>query len=231
MRELSLVCSSMGVLQLWVLKSFFHYCKFSFVSKIIFQSLFLEVSFTPNHVSYCFLFFYIYLSHLYFSGNISHHIISKCSTTQFRNTWMWSLSLTKNLSYLQMIGHSVLGFILWCRAQTVDLSNTKSTYSFFIFIFQASTFIWCGDVKSIQTSSIMYFLITDLFYILTYFCSCIMPNSSLCTLFAEKERKNSCFFCQINIFLLTSCYWMRRICLLNKFNPFLYLFFFGVRGD
>ncbi|KAH9667702.1 putative homogentisate phytyltransferase 1 [Citrus sinensis] len=35
-----------------------------------------------------------------------------------------------------MIGHCVLGFILWCRAQTVDLSNTKSTYSFFIFIFQ-----------------------------------------------------------------------------------------------
>ncbi|KAH9716074.1 putative homogentisate phytyltransferase 1 [Citrus sinensis] len=40
-----------------------------------------------------------------------------------------------------MIGHSVLGFILWCKAQAVDLSNTKSTYSFFIFIFQASTFI------------------------------------------------------------------------------------------
>ncbi|KAH9716069.1 putative homogentisate phytyltransferase 1 [Citrus sinensis] len=36
----------------------------------------------------------------------------------------------------RMIGHSVLGFILWCKAQAVDLSNTKSTYSFFIFIFQ-----------------------------------------------------------------------------------------------
>ncbi|KAH9716161.1 homogentisate phytyltransferase 1 [Citrus sinensis] len=35
-----------------------------------------------------------------------------------------------------MIGHSVLGFILWSKAQTVDLSNAKSTYSFFIFIFQ-----------------------------------------------------------------------------------------------
>ncbi|GAY45933.1 hypothetical protein CUMW_093120 [Citrus unshiu] len=37
-----------------------------------------------------------------------------------------------------IISHSILAFILWRRAQTVDLSNKASTLSFYMFIWKAS---------------------------------------------------------------------------------------------
>ncbi|KAH9798889.1 homogentisate phytyltransferase 1 [Citrus sinensis] len=46
-----------------------------------------------------------------------------------------SFQLVKLVS---IIGHSTLAFLLWLRAQTVDLSNNASTYSFYMFIWKAS---------------------------------------------------------------------------------------------
>ncbi|GAY45932.1 hypothetical protein CUMW_093110 [Citrus unshiu] len=48
-----------------------------------------------------------------------------------------SFQLVKLVS---IIGHSTLAFLLWLRAQTVDLSNNASTYSFYMFIWKASLF-------------------------------------------------------------------------------------------
>ncbi|KDO46799.1 hypothetical protein CISIN_1g013845mg [Citrus sinensis] len=44
-----------------------------------------------------------------------------------------SFQLVKLVS---IIGHSTLAFLLWLRAQTVDLSNNASTYSFYMFIWK-----------------------------------------------------------------------------------------------
>ena len=46
--------------------------------------------------------------------------------------------LFRHFFIMQIIGHSTLAFLLWLRAQTVDLSNNASTYSFYLFIWKAS---------------------------------------------------------------------------------------------
>ena len=38
-------------------ESFSHYCKFPFVSKIIFQSLPVDVGIMLNHINYCVIFY------------------------------------------------------------------------------------------------------------------------------------------------------------------------------
>ena len=64
-----------------MLRVFPKFCKFLFISKIIFQSLPVDVSITLNHVNYYACFLFIYLSpHLYFSKSPSYHNISNCST-------------------------------------------------------------------------------------------------------------------------------------------------------
>ena len=56
----------LGVLGYWVLRVFFHFCEVSFISKNIFQSLLVNVGFTPNQVNYCVI--YIFITFVY------HHI-------------------------------------------------------------------------------------------------------------------------------------------------------------
>ncbi|KAH9760461.1 homogentisate phytyltransferase 1 [Citrus sinensis] len=70
-----------------------------------------------------------------------------------------SFQLVKLVS---IIGHSTLAFLLWLRAQTVDLSNNASTYSFYMFIWKAS--------------------VIDLFNLI-----CSMLNISLFTSYDENE--------------------------------------------
>ena len=68
LRNLLLECSSedpFRCIEFLGFESFSQFCKFSFVSKIIFQFLFVDVGFT---------------SHLYFSKSRSHHNIGNCST-------------------------------------------------------------------------------------------------------------------------------------------------------
>lgn len=61
----------------WVLdfESFSQFYKFSFISKIIFQFLPLDVGFTSNHVNYCVIFFFTFIYHVYISSEVVVTII------------------------------------------------------------------------------------------------------------------------------------------------------------
>lgn len=84
-------------------ESFSQFCKFSFVSKIIFQCLLVDISFKPNHVKLLCLFFFfcIYLQlHLYFSRSPNHH-----NTDNYSTRASATIGIKVNSSYL---GYTVL---------------------------------------------------------------------------------------------------------------------------
>lgn len=83
--------------------------------------------------------------------------------------------------FLQIIGHSALAALLWRKAQTIDLTDPPSMQSFYMFFYAHASIL-----NHIQAGPIIY-LHSDhlLFYEI---CSYTMPNSSLCTSYAENER-------------------------------------------
>ena len=102
LRELLLQCSSkvpFGCIGILCIESFYKFCKFLFVSKIIFQFLSMDVGFTLNHVKLlCPFSLHLFALHLYFSRSGSHSNTSNCSTTRFCTRQISRLRVSVNIT-------------------------------------------------------------------------------------------------------------------------------------
>lgn len=115
------------------------------------------------------------------------------------------------LFIVQIIGHSTLAFLLWLQAQTVDLSNTASTFSFYLFIWKASVIdlfnLMCEfEIKFMQVPLFSSRLTSNYFVDFAVVLCWIFPHSLL----TLRRNEGTKLLCSFYFFFIFCKFWMGK---------------------